>query len=71
VWSYLTFEIGSRIMAIPDTRTDRSELLRTLGFANAPGFIQVFMRRRRRRDLDQRSPSQFGRRGVDGSMSTR
>jgi Yip1 domain len=41
-WSYLTFEIGSRILATPETRTDRGELLRTLGFATAPGFIQVF-----------------------------
>jgi Yip1 domain len=42
MFSYLTCEIGSRLLATPDTRTDRGELLRTLGFATAPGFIQVF-----------------------------
>jgi hypothetical protein len=41
-FALLTFEIGSRILPTPDTRTDVGELLRTLGFAATPGLIQIF-----------------------------
>jgi len=41
-WALLTFEIGARLLPTPDTRVDPGELLRTLGFAATPGFIQVF-----------------------------
>jgi len=34
-------EIGARILPTPATRTSVGELLRTLGFAAAPGLIQV------------------------------
>jgi len=40
-WALLTFEIGSRLLPTPDTCVDPGELLRTLGFAATPGFIQV------------------------------
>jgi hypothetical protein len=42
VFAVLTFEIGSRLLATRDTRTDVGELLRTLGFAAAPGLLQIF-----------------------------
>jgi hypothetical protein len=38
----LTFEIGSQLLATRETHTDVGELLRTLGFAAAPGLLQVF-----------------------------
>jgi hypothetical protein len=40
-WAFVTFEIGSRLLPAPETRVDPGELLRTLGFAAAPGLIQV------------------------------
>ena len=38
----LTYQIGAWILPHPDTRVDPGELLRTLGFAAAPGLVQVF-----------------------------
>ena len=38
----LTFQIGAWLLPEPDTRADAGELLRTLGFAAAPGLLQVF-----------------------------
>ena len=45
VWvafALLTFEVGARILPVPETQVDVGELLRTLGFAATPGLIQVF-----------------------------
>lgn len=42
VWAALTLLIGSRILATPETRVDFGELARTLGFAAAPGLLNVF-----------------------------
>src|SRR5262245_49742580 len=41
-WALITFEIGSRLLPEPQTRTDVGELLRTLGFSAAPGMFLVF-----------------------------
>lgn len=41
VWAYLTYFIGTRILPEPETRADHGELLRTIGFASAPGLIRV------------------------------
>jgi hypothetical protein len=41
-WALVTFEIGSRLMPEPETRGDVDELLRTIGFAAAPGMLRVF-----------------------------
>jgi hypothetical protein len=41
-FAMLTFEVGAHILPTPETRADVGELLRTLGFAAAPGLIQVF-----------------------------
>jgi hypothetical protein len=40
-WAVLMFQIGSRVLPEPETRTDLGELLRTTGFAAAPGLLQV------------------------------
>ena len=45
VWAgfaVLAFQVGARLLPRPETRTDVGELLRTLGFAAAPGLLQVF-----------------------------
>jgi hypothetical protein len=41
-WALLVFEIGGRLMPEPDTRVDVGELLRTSGFASAPGLFRIF-----------------------------
>jgi hypothetical protein len=40
-WSMLTYQIGVRLLAGPDTHADVTELLRTIGFASAPGLLRV------------------------------
>jgi hypothetical protein len=42
VWAYLTYFIGSKVFPEPQTSADHGELLRTLGFASAPGLLRVF-----------------------------
>jgi len=41
-WALVTFEVGARLLPEPQTRADVGELLRTTGFAAAPGMLQVF-----------------------------
>jgi hypothetical protein len=41
VWASLTYFIGTRILPEPQTRSDLGELLRTMGFASAPGLLRV------------------------------
>ena len=41
-WAVLVFEIGGHLLPEPDTRVDVGELLRTIGFASAPGLLRVF-----------------------------
>jgi hypothetical protein len=40
-WALVVFEIGSRLMPEPGTRADVGQLLRTIGFAAAPGLLRV------------------------------
>lgn len=40
VWSWLAFHIGTGPLAGPDTQSDWGELLRTTGFATAPGIVR-------------------------------
>lgn len=40
-WALVMFEIGSRILPGPETRSSPGELLRTLGFAATPGLASV------------------------------
>jgi hypothetical protein len=41
IWAFLTYFIGTRFLPEPETRADRGELLRTIGFSSAPGLIRV------------------------------
>jgi hypothetical protein len=41
-WAMLTFQIGTRVFPGPDTSATLGQLLRTTGFAAAPGLLQVF-----------------------------
>jgi len=40
-WALLTCQIGVKLLPQPQTQSDVGELLRTLGFATAPGFLRV------------------------------
>lgn len=42
VWAWVAMMIGTRLLPGPDTEADHGELLRTLGFAAAPGLLRVF-----------------------------
>lgn len=41
LWSALTYWIGTRILPEPTTQSSLGELLRTIGFAQAPGILRV------------------------------
>lgn len=41
-WATLMFELGTRLMPEPETKATLGQLLRTTGFAAAPGLLQVF-----------------------------
>lgn len=41
-WALLIFHVGTRVLPGPETRVTLGELLRTTGFAAAPGLLQVF-----------------------------
>ena len=41
VWAFLTYFIGTRLLPEPQTSADYGELLRTIGFASAPGVIRA------------------------------
>jgi hypothetical protein len=41
VWAMVIVQIGGRILPEPQTRVDVGELLRTIGFASAPGLLRV------------------------------
>lgn len=42
IWAYATYFIGTRWLPGPDTVADHGELLRTIGFASAPGVLRIF-----------------------------
>ena len=39
--AFLTYIIGTRLLAEPQTRADVGELMRTLGFAQSPGLVRI------------------------------
>lgn len=41
-WALLMHQIGGRLLATRSTRTSVTELMRTIGFAAAPGLLQAF-----------------------------
>ena len=42
IWAGVTYLIGTRLLPEPRTRADWGQLLRTTGFAAAPGIVRVF-----------------------------
>jgi len=41
VWAYITYLIGTKLLAEPQTKANPGELLRTIGFSSSPGLIRV------------------------------
>ena len=41
IWSYLTWSIGTKWLPEPQTNANPGQLLRTIGFAFAPGILNV------------------------------
>ena len=41
IWAYLTYAIGTKLLAEPQTKADLGELLRTIGFSSSPGVLRV------------------------------
>ncbi len=42
VWAGITSVVGTKLLPEPQTESDISELLRTTGFAAAPGLLRIF-----------------------------
>jgi hypothetical protein len=42
VWALITWQVGTRLLPGPATQADMGQLLRTLGFASAPGIAGLF-----------------------------
>ncbi len=41
IWAYVTYYIGVKIFPQPSTESDFREMLRTIGFASAPGIVRI------------------------------
>jgi hypothetical protein len=41
IWALLTYAIGTKLLPQPQTKADLGQLLRTIGFASAPGMLRV------------------------------
>jgi hypothetical protein len=41
IWAGLTYVIGTRLLAEPQTEADMGQLLRTTGFSSSPGIIRL------------------------------
>jgi hypothetical protein len=42
IWAFIIFFIGTKLLPETQTKSNVGELLRTLGFASAPGLVRVF-----------------------------
>ena len=42
IWAFLTYLIGTRLLAEPQTHADMGQMMRTLGFAQSPGVLRIF-----------------------------
>ena len=42
-WAYTTYFIGAKLLPTPETSADPGQLLRTMGFAGAPGIVRLLM----------------------------
>lgn len=40
-WAAITYLVGTRLLPEPQTQADYGQLLRTIGFASAPGIIRI------------------------------
>jgi hypothetical protein len=43
IWAFMTYIIGTRLLPEAQTEADTAQLMRTLGFAQAPGLARVFV----------------------------
>lgn len=43
VWAALTYVIGTRLLPEPQTHANVGEMMRTIGFAQSPGILRVFI----------------------------
>lgn len=43
IWAALTYVIGTRLLPEPQTHASVGQLMRTIGFAQSPGILRVFM----------------------------
>jgi hypothetical protein len=41
IWAWLTYFIGTKWLPEPTTEADTGQMLRTIGFASAPGLIRI------------------------------
>lgn len=41
LWAYITYFIGTRILPMPQTHATLGQILRTTGFAAAPGILRI------------------------------
>jgi hypothetical protein len=41
LWAFITYHIGTKLLAEPQTRADYGQLLRTIGFSSSPGLIRL------------------------------
>jgi len=41
VWAFTIYLVGTRLLPMPETKADLGQLLRTTGFASAPGVIGI------------------------------
>lgn len=41
IWAYVTYFIGTKLLAEPQTKSDLGELLRTIGFSSSPGILRL------------------------------
>lgn len=42
LWALVIFVVGTKLLPEPQTKSDVPELMRTIGFASAPGLLMVF-----------------------------
>lgn len=42
LWAFFTYWIGAKLLPEPQTKADLGQLLRTIGFASAPGAVRLF-----------------------------
>lgn len=42
LWAFMTYWIGTKLLPEKETKTTYGQMLRTIGFASAPGILRVF-----------------------------